>query len=1337
MFRITISTLFCIALTFLWQTAQAAPPELPHLLHGTVTVDEQLVADGEVLIATVTEDCGEGVCASAEFTATIYTSQSSAGSYTVRLDSDDETTDDYEGGTNGDTITFRMADGTLFPTTISFLSGGFERLDLVTITNTPPEAVNDTVTLPEDTINYALDVLSNDSDVDGHGLTVTNVGTVPNGSAIISGTTILLTPSADFSGRIQFDYTITDEHGSTNTATVTANVTPVNDPPRASFDQFQVAEDSVLRVSADGVLENDIDIDSALRAITVLPAQHGALVLALDGGFVYTPTQNFNGFDTFFYVATDAEDASFAPVLIEVLPVNDAPTAQSFTQMTFENGSITFDVLSRAKDVDGDALSVILGTITNGSATVSADNRIQFTPAIDFIGQATIAYRVTDGIAQSRLQTIAIDVQAPTDVPLSNDDAAQTIVDNDVEIDPIANDVDFNGDDLFLEITQTEHGFAEVFEIRRRSSTTQRIRFEPAEGFSGTATIKYVTNDGVNQSQEATIFIEVAAVNTSPTAMDDAVEMAEDTTVTIDVLDNDNDADSARLSIEAVATPAVGTVENRFSELHYTPPTDFHGTVVFTYTVTDNEFSDTGSVTVTVNSVNDAPITVPDAAETDEDTPIMVAVVANDSDIDGDALTVRVASSPQGTVSIVENAVQFTPNVNFHGVATVNYTIGDGSVETNGIATITVLPVNDPPVASADNATAFEDRAVTIDALDNDSDVDQDGLTLTILDTQNGSAVVTDGKVVFTPATNFNGTATVSYQVSDGSADSDPATITIQVIPVSDTPISNDDHATIQEDSVAVIDVLDNDLDNDGGVLSAEVVDVTNGLASVNGAGQLVYTPTANFNGITTLTYYATDGQNNSANATVTITVAAVNDAPTTLPDSATTTEDTPVILDVLDNDSDIEGDALINLTIVGATIGGVATVEADQTVRFVPSADFNGIAQFTYSVQDRLGATSDTTATVTVAAINDTPIALDDIIMMNEDTTVARVLVDNDIDVDGDALTVLSISDPTHGTLSLVDTMLTYTPMTDFFGVELLTYIVSDGTITDTANVRIVVSNVNDAPIAVDDTYTGPQDTPITVNFSAGLLQNDSDVDGDTLTVDVLGEVVGELTLQADGGFEFVPSADFVGTTEVTYILSDGSITTTGTISFAVTAIETGVSQTIIADEGGTLTANEQITLNVPADAFSENVVIVLRDLPDVGRNIVQLGNLFTIEVYINGMQQTEANFLQAIQLVYDYSHLSPSNGQVELARRVNDAWQTPGQCDTASIRHDISFETLTTTLCQAGVYVFQVDTSVPTAVLIRGVGINPVSFSWVMVSMILLVGFSCAAYFRSCLKT
>src|SRR6185369_14056042 len=201
-------------------------------------------------------------------------------------------------------------------------------------------------------------------------------------------------------------------------------------------------------------------------------------------------------------------------------------------------------------------------------------------------------------------------------------------------------------------------------------------------------------------------------------------------------------------------------------------------------------------------------------------------------------------------------------------------------------------------------------------------------------------------------------------------------------------------------------------------------------------------------------------------------------------------------------------------------------------------------------------------TVSITIGAVNDAPVAVDDSYTTPEDTqltVIADGVLANDSDLDGDALSAILVSQPTHGVLTLnTNGGFTYLPATNYLGSDSFTYQANDGALNSgIATVTITITGANDAPVAVDDNYTTAEDTPLTV-IAAGVLANDSDVDGDALSAILVGQPThGVLTLNTNGGFNYVPATNYNGPDSFTYRANDGALDSgIATVRITITAV-------------------------------------------------------------------------------------------------------------------------------------------------------------------------------------
>ncbi len=662
--------------------------------------------------------------------------------------------------------------------------------------------------------------------------------------------------------------------------------------------------------------------------------------------------------------------------------------------------------------------------------------------------------------------------------------------------------------------------------------------------------------------------VHVFEPNAVPTPSDDAVTTDEDTDLIIDVLSNDTDPDGDALNVTLDAAPSHGAVVLQADQtVTYTPEADFHGVDAFSYIVDDGKGVDaTATVTITVRPVNDDPIAVEDVVTTDEDVSIDVEVLANDSDVDeGDSLVVSVATPPAHGVAMaqLDGSIRYLGDANYHGTDAFTYTVSDGN---GGSATaqvsVTILAVEDAPVAIDDVVTTDEDVAVEIPVLANDTDAEGDPLSVSIVaGPAKGSASVraADGVIVYAPAPDVFGSDFLTYEVADDDGGTAQASVAITIAPVNDAPVARADSATMIEDGAPIIlSVLSNDTDREGDPLSASVaIAPTHGTAVAKGDGTITYSPAADFHGTDTFAYAASDGVD-AATATVTVTISSVNDAPTTRPDTAMTDEDTSVIIDVLANDADVDGDALVT-TIIGAPGHGTASANPDGTITYSPGADFVGSDAITYEVHDGEGGRAMGRVDVTVRPVNDAPVAVDDTATTDEDTTTTIHVLANDTDADaGDTLMVSVTSGPIHGTAVASGAgVITYTPAADFAGVDTFGYTVVDGNGGSAlGSVTVTVTPVNDAPKFVGPTPVDGATLMLTEGVPFAFDVAATDVDGDTLTYGIQGAPAGLTLNAASGDVAWTPTWEDAGAHLVVVSATDGTaapITRGLTLSVAI----------------------------------------------------------------------------------------------------------------------------------------------------------------------------------------
>jgi hypothetical protein len=622
--------------------------------------------------------------------------------------------------------------------------------------------------------------------------------------------------------------------------------------------------------------------------------------------------------------------------------------------------------------------------------------------------------------------------------------------------------------------------------------------------------------------------------NNPPVANPDVNTTTEDTPVSGNVLPNDTDLDGHSLTVTTfilnsvsytagqTATFAEGTlVLNTDGSYTYTPAANFNGAVpVVTYYITDGHGGIAHTIlTINVTPVNDGPVANPDTNTTQEDTPVSGNVLPNDTDLDGDNLTVTgfvingvpytpgmIALLPVvGDLVINANGTYtYIPAPNYNGpVPIVTYSITDGHGGTaSSTLTINVTPVDDAPVAVNDTETVNEDGVLTSTVTGNDTPSGDGGNVWSVVTTTTHGTLVfhADGTYAYTPNANFNGTDVFTYKVCDADGDCSTATVTITVISVDDAPIAVNDTETVNEDGVLTSTVTGNDTPSgDGGNVWSVVTTTTHGTLVFHADGTYAYTPNANFNGTDVFTYKVCDADGDCSTATVTITVISVDDAPIAVNDTETVNEDGVLTSTVTGNDTP-SGDGGNTWSVVTTTTHGTLVFNPDGSYTYTPTANYNGPDSFTYKVCDIDGDCSTAIVNITVVPVNDIPLAVNDAVSTNEDVAIHSTVTGNDTPSPDGGNIWSVVTTTTHGTLVFnTDGSYVYTPNANYNGPDSFTYKVCDiNGDCATATVNITVIPVNDDPIIKVKNITVYVDAAGHVSITPGQIDDgSSDPDG------------------------------------------------------------------------------------------------------------------------------------------------------------------------------------------------------------------------------------------------
>jgi hypothetical protein len=1036
-------------------------------------------------------------------------------------------------------------------------------------------------------------------------LTITSVSNPVGGTATIQGIEVIFTPAANFHGAASFDYVVQDNGTTggaadpqTDTGSVSFNITPVADTPAVTNASTSVNTQStsglvLTRHAADGAEVTHFKItgitngtlfqNDGTTAIT-----NGSFITVAQGnaGLKFTPaTDKANPTTTFSFdvqASISSADAGLGGgIVTATITVSDPtppdttitltpPTYSNSTSATFEftgsdnvtpAASLTFEVKLDSGIFVATNSPLNLTGLSQGSHTLQVR-------ALDASGNADPSPASYSWTVDTTKPTVTISGPSPTEVTYGQS-ATYTIT---------YADTNFNQSTLAVaDITLNQTGTANGTVGVSGSGTTRTVTISNVSG-DGTlgislaaGTASDLAGNTTNAAGPSATFV-IDSTNDAPTGSDDVLasigEDSGDRTITFSsLLGNDSagpvNESGQTLTITSVSNPVGGTVQIVGTDVIFTPALNFNGTASFDYLVQDNGTSggaadfktDVAAVSFPVSAVNDKPLASDGSKTTDEDTAVSIDLSSLVSDVETAKtnLTYNIVSAPaagEGILSGSGSSRTFTPAANFNGQSTFTYQVRDTGDPAGTPAnerdsdiktiTVTVTAVNDTPELDAiTNPVAMaEDSSLQTVNLSGISagPADEAGQNLTVTASSSNTALIPaptvtysspdgSGTLSYTPVPNAHGSATITVTVTDnggtanGAVDSRVRTFVVTVSEVNDAPTGVDDTlSNIDEDSgprtIPFATLLNNDVkgpanENTQSLTILSLSNVTGGTATIQGS-DVVFSPTLNYNGPAGFDYVLQDNgttngvaDSKTSSARASFAIIAVNNAPVnSVPGTQSTSEDTALVFSTTQNNAisvaDVDaGNNLVQMSLsvtngtltlgstsglsfsvgdgsddAGMTFTGTITAinQALQGLTFKPNANVNGTATLTIVTND-LGHTgpgaaqSDTdTVAITITSVNDAPLASDDnYVASNGSLTVTTAgVLQNDSDVDGDALSAVVMTPPAHGTLTLnANGSFVYTAEVGFNGEDFFTYRASDGKAhSNVAKVTIAVSN-------------------------------------------------------------------------------------------------------------------------------------------------------------------------------------------------------------------------------------------------------------------------------------
>ena len=980
----------------------------------------------------------------------------------------------------------------------------------------------------EDSAN-TLTLNATDIDSDLANLSWSIMTAAANGTAEASGSgasqTVTYSPALNFFGNDSFVVQVSDGE-LFDTILVTVSVGAVNDAPVIASTEVVTATEDTAYIYP--VLVNDVDSEEFVFSLSDKP--EGMTIDETSGVIRWTPLDGV----TLANVTIDVSDglaSGFQTFIINVTPVNDAPEITSGAVTSATEGEL-YTYAPTATDIDSEVLSWSLSQKPASMVIDVETGVISWTPA-NGVTSAVITLVVSDG-ELSVTQMFTITVGGVNDAPVitegattaisTSEDTAQTLILN-------ATDADNSAAELTWSIlTPATKGVAEV----SGTGNSQTVTYTPTTDLNGSDSFTVQVFDGL-ATDTILVNVAVAEVNDAPLITSNAIVSAiEDTVYTYAVIASDADGDT--LAYELAQAPEGMSIDAN-GVINWIPANGVT-TADVEVNVSDASETATQSFTINVSATNDAPVFTSEPVTTaTEDQTYNYTAVATDAD--GNVLNYNLPVFPAGmTIDSASGVISWTPADGVSS-ATVTVTASDGIETVEQSFTVNVTPVNDAPIISEGESadlTTLEDTegSITLNA----TDIDSATLTWSIETAANDGEAVVSGTgesqtVSYIPNADFNGVDTFVVEVSDGT-DSDLITVNVTVDEANDAPIITSDAVTIAtEDEAYSYTVTATDIDEDA--LTFSLVSVVEGMNIDADTGVITWTPV---NGVTSesVTVEVTDTQLTDTQ-TFTIEVTAVNDAPeiTSTPVTVATEEVDYTYTVVAD---DIDGDTLeFSLT---ASPEGMVIDPVTGVITWTPA---NGVTQEDVIVEVTDGSeTVSQSFAITVSGVNDAPMITEETasITTAEDTEGTVTL--NATDVDGDTIN-WSISGPAANGVATVSgsgtsQVVSYTPNADFNGVDAFKVEITDSVATDSIDVSVTVSAVNDSPVFANAASTSAVEGSL-YQYTPIVTDVDDANNGTDLTFTLVAGPEG-MTVSATGVVAWTPP-NGVPEANVTLQVADG----------------------------------------------------------------------------------------------------------------------------------------------------------------------------------------------------
>ena len=1015
-------------------------------------------------------------------------------------------------------------------------------IDIISVNDNP--TAGEIITELEEDSSIEISLIG--SDVDGDELTFSIVSVPLNGLAHINNGVLTYSPNLDYSGYDTIEYVSNDGLLQSEVALINIVVVEINDPPVAQDMSITLYEDNLYNFE---FIVSDVDNSNDELSIWILDELNFGVLTVSGVEGTLLPSQDINGEFIISYQVLDGNLFSeVASLTIEILPVNDSPVISNILNQSIDEDE-SFIYLLHAIDIDSEVLEFSADEINDANVIINEET-LTVIPDQDYHGSLTDTIHVTDGEYSDSEQFI-LEVLSVNDPPVLIDIADQTSLEDET-FSLLVNADDIDGDNLTYWTSTSSH--AEI------SMSENSLLLVPEEDWFGQITITVNVTDGEYMDSDD-FMLDILPANDPPviSAIDNQ-SIEEDGSFIYDVIAYDADGDDLIYSVDEILN-VFG--EFNGSNLSVVPNPDFFGIVEINVTVSDAEYSDSSIFELEITPVNDPPVLEPISDQEISENEVS-EIEFSVYDVDNETLDYDYyISSGYGYAEINNNTITIIPNQNWFGEITAGFIASDGEYYAQDEFLVTVIEIDDPPLAYDVSSITSEDQAVIIDLISSDPDSDPEVLVYSIIsEPAHGSVSIEGESIEYTPDLNYNGNDQLSYNVSDGSSNSNTANINIDIIPVNDSPTAEDVEYTVSSDSFEFdLNSVTNDIDGDELEISfitqnygSETISTLfDGVIEDLGDNIFSYTPPTGMVFFDLILYKATDGVSESSVQTITFNLFGRemprDMAPIAFDQDVNIIEDqvadvTLIGFDVLNAISSEASFEILSSPLNGELSSEFILLESGSSnlvqwsIEYTPNQNYFGEDSFTYKVinpDNTIPESEEGTIYINISSQNDAPATY----LLIPDQTLTEDSNGNElsldlffIDVDNDELeydVLLTNDEVVEAEVS--EGILSITPLPDqSSGPFSVSITASDGELEVTQSFIVEVLSVNDPPSASSSEQTLNEDNSISI-FLTG-----SDPEYDPLSyllyteplngaADINGNVV---TYEPDANFNGIDSLGF-----------------------------------------------------------------------------------------------------------------------------------------------------------------------------------------------------------------